>query len=92
MTIFTTGELKVFFNILIQGGHVLDLNSAEFRQIILSNTGIDVSEKNYETKVSEEMGSSYKCLTNNLDFAIQKGIKEGIFSIEIENNGALTCP
>ena len=35
---------------------------------------------------------SYKCLTNNLDFAIQKGIKEGIFSIEIENNGALTCP
>lgn len=60
MTIFTTGELKVFFNILIQGGHVLDLNSAEFRQIILSNTGIDVSEKNYETKVSEEMGSSSK--------------------------------
>ena len=35
---------------------------------------------------------SYKCLTNNLNFAIQKRIKKGIFSIEIENNGALTCP
>ena len=35
---------------------------------------------------------SYKCLTNNLNFAIQKGIKKGIFSIEIENNGALTWP
>ena len=35
---------------------------------------------------------SYKCLTNNLNFAIQKGMKKGIFSIEIENNGVLTWP
>lgn len=35
---------------------------------------------------------SYKCLTNNLNFAIQKGMKKGIFFIEIENNGALTWP
>ena len=35
---------------------------------------------------------SYKCLTNNLNFAIQKGIKIGMFSIEIENNGSLSWP
>ena len=35
---------------------------------------------------------SYRCLTNNLNFAIQKGMKRGIFSIEIENNGLLAWP
>jgi hypothetical protein len=35
---------------------------------------------------------SYKCLLNDFNFAIQKGIEEGIFSIEIENNGSLTWP
>lgn len=60
MTKLTTGELKIFSNILIQGGYVLDLSNAEFRQIILSATGIDVHEDNYLIKVSEEMGSSSK--------------------------------
>ena len=60
MTKLTTGELKLFSNILIRGGHVLDLNNAEFRQIILAATGIDVHENNYVTKVSEERGSSSK--------------------------------
>ena len=35
---------------------------------------------------------SYKCLTNNLNFALQKGIKEGNFLIEIENNGLFPWP
>ncbi len=56
----TTGELKVFSNILIQGGYILDLNNAEFRQIILRATGIDVYEDEYSAKVSDEMGSSSK--------------------------------
>ena len=60
MTKLTTGELKLFSNILIQGGYVLDLNNAEFRQIILSTTGIDVHEHEYVTKVSQEVGSSSK--------------------------------
>lgn len=56
----TTGELKVFENILIQGGHILDLNFPIFRQIILSKTGIDVTNENYSTRVVKEMGSSSK--------------------------------
>ena len=35
---------------------------------------------------------SYKCLTNNLNFSIQKCIEVGNFVIEIENNGLLTWP
>ena len=35
---------------------------------------------------------SIKLLTNNLNFAIQKGIKEGNFAIEIENNGSFPWP
>ena len=35
---------------------------------------------------------SYKCITNNLNFSIQKGIEVGNFVIEIENNGLLTWP
>ena len=60
MTKLSTGELKVFTNILIQGGYILDLNNAEFRQIILSAVGIDVYEDEYSSKVLEEMGSSSK--------------------------------
>ena len=60
MTKLTTGELKVFSNILIQRGNILDLNIANFRQIILDTTGIDVYETNYMNKVSDEMGGSSK--------------------------------
>ena len=31
---------------------------------------------------------SYKCLTNNLNFVMLKGTKEGMISIELENNGS----
>lgn len=56
----TTGELKVFENILIQGGHILDLNYPRFSQIILSATGIDITNESYSNKVAKEMGSSSK--------------------------------
>ena len=42
-----TGELKVFENILIQSGNILDLNYGKFKQIVLSATGIDVTDENY---------------------------------------------
>lgn len=60
MARLTSGELKTFENVLIHGGYVLDLNNAKFRQIILSATNIDVHDKSYSTKVSEEMGSASK--------------------------------
>lgn len=60
MTKLSTGELKVFTNILIQGGNVLDLNIPDFKLIILRATGIDVYEEEYSAKVSDEMGSSSK--------------------------------
>ena len=60
MTKLTTGELKLFFNILIQGGYVLDLNNSEFKLIIQRTTGIDVYENNYTNKVLDEMGNSSK--------------------------------
>ena len=55
-----TGELKQFSNILIQDGYVLDLNNAEFKQIIPRTNGIDVYENNCSNKVLEEMGGSSK--------------------------------
>ena len=60
MAKLTTGELKQFSNILIQDGYVLDLNNAEFKQIIRRTTGIDVYENNYSNKVLKEMGGSSK--------------------------------
>lgn len=60
MAKLTTGELKQFSNILIQDGYVLDLNNAEFKQIIPRTNGIDVNENNYSNKVLEEMGGSSK--------------------------------
>lgn len=55
-----TGELKVFENILIQDGNILDLNYGKFKQIVLSTTGIDVTDENYSTNVAKEMGTSSK--------------------------------
>ena len=49
-----------------------------------------IFKNSYEnTKINKY---SLKCLTNNLNFALQKGIKEGNFVIEIENNGIFPWP
>lgn len=41
-----------------------------------------------KSEMNEFNNYSYKCLTNNLNFVILKGTKEGMFSIELENNGS----
>lgn len=73
MTKLSTGELKVFTNILIQGGNVLDLNIPDFRLSILRATGIDVYEDEYSAKVSDEMGSSSK--GKNIDLFLPPRIR-----------------
>ena len=35
---------------------------------------------------------SFKCLTENLNFSLLKGTKEGNFTLELENDGTLTWP
>ena len=59
-----------------------DLEDAENNKTIVKN-----SYKN--SKINKY---SYKLLTDNMNFAIQKGIEEGIFEIEIENNGSSPWP
>ena len=43
-------------------------------------------------KKNEFNNYSFKCLTNNLNFEILKGTKEGMFSLELENNGSNPWP
>ena len=43
-------------------------------------------------KKNEFNNYSFKCLTNNLNFEILKGTKEGMFSLELENNGSFPWP
>lgn len=65
-------------NILFQDWNKYEDN----KKVIVRNSAGNSKIKEY----------SYKCLSNNLNFAIQKGIEEGVFSIAIENNGFLTWP
>ena len=43
-------------------------------------------------KDNEFNNYSFKCLTNNLNFGILKGTKEGTISLELENNGSNPWP
>lgn len=60
MTEFSASELKLFENVFVQGGHVLDFNNANFRQFILKATNIDVHDEEYSNNVANEMGSASK--------------------------------
>lgn len=84
---------------------VSDINLDESKYKDLNNTQKSKNKSEYikksKTSQNEEYNTyknskinkySIKLLTNNLNFAIQKGIKEGIFTIEIENNGSFPWP
>jgi hypothetical protein len=84
---------------------VSDINLDESKYKDLNNTQKSKNKSEYikksKTSQNEEYNTyknskinkySIKLLTNNLNFAIQKGIKEGNFAIEIENNGSFPWP
>lgn len=60
MAEFSVSELKLFENIFIQGGYVLDFSNPSFRQFILKSTNIDVHDEEYLNTVANEMGSVSK--------------------------------
>ena len=51
-----------------------------------------VKNPSKSNKINELNEYSYKCLSNNLFFSIQKGFEEIKFAIEIENNGLFPWP
>ena len=58
----------------------------------IENNKTIVKNPSKNTKINETHEYSSKCLTNNLNFSIQKGIKDGNFAIELENNGLYPWP
>lgn len=89
MTRLTNSELKIFENLLINGGYVLDFNNSDFRQFVLDVTGIDVYDKEYSQHVEEIMGGSSKgkilkyFLHNESETSIMRLLKELIDYLEV---------
>ena len=84
---------------------VSDINLDENKDKDLNNTQKNINKSENIKKSTQSQNEEYntyknskinkysiKLLTNNLNFAIQKGIKEGNFAIEIENNGSFPWP
>ena len=77
---------KYFDKEVIRNHKIKESFNDQNNQNLLDNNLIIKSKKNQFNNYS------FKCLTNDLNFEILKGTKEGMISLELENNGSNPWP